>query len=107
MLKKINYVFSIAILALLSSPSKAAFYDCLSNLSTLKSDVDSLAKIRVAHSQKFKFSSECLEIVMRKNFFTSSEYLISEYYPKTTIDTELIVKNIGNEVKRNQDYLMF
>ncbi len=76
-------------------------------MNTLRSDVDSLAKIKEAHAQKFKFSSECLEIVLRKNFFQSSEYLINEYYPKTSIDTELIVKNIGNEVKRNQDYLLF
>ena len=32
---------------------------------------------------------------------------MNEYYPKTSIDTEIIVKNVANELKRSQDYLIF
>lgn len=54
-----------------------------------------------------KFSSECLEILLKKNFFESSEFLINEYYPKTSIDTEIIVKNVAEDLKKNQNYLIF
>jgi hypothetical protein len=50
---------------------------------------------------KFKFSSECLEILLRKNFFLASEYLLNEYYPRTSIDTEIIVKNVASELRRS------
>jgi hypothetical protein len=45
--------------------------------------------------------------VLKKNFFKTGEYLIDEYYPKTSIDTEIIVRNVANDIKRNQDYLIF
>lgn len=44
---------------------------------------------------------------MKKNFFKTGEYLIDEYYPSTSIDTEIIVKNVANDIRRNQDYLIF
>jgi hypothetical protein len=67
-----------------------------------------LAKIKRAHIEdKMKFSSECIEILLKKNFFVSSEYLLNEYYPKTSIDTEVIVKNVAADVKRSQDHLIF
>jgi hypothetical protein len=67
-----------------------------------------LAKIKRAHIEdKMKFSSECLEILLKKNFFVSSEYLLNDYYPKTSIDTEVIVKNVAADVKRSQDHLIF
>lgn len=56
---------------------------------------------------QMKFSSQCLEIVLKKNFFKTGEFLIDEYYPKTSIDTEIIVRNVANEIKRSQDYLIF
>ena len=93
---------SLLLLTLLGL-SHSAFYDCLLELKPLRSDEAALALIKSAHSQKLKFSSECLETVLRKNFFLSSDYLLTQYYPKTTIDTELILRNVGAEVKRDQD----
>ena len=46
-------------------------------------------------------------MLLKKNFFQTGEFLINEYYPKTSIDTEIIVKNVANEIKRNQNYLIF
>lgn len=62
---------------------------------------------KVAHQSLFKFSSECLEVLLKKNFFLTSEYLINDYYPKTSIDTEVIVRNVAADIKRSQDYLVF
>jgi hypothetical protein len=31
----------------------------------------------------------------------AGEYLMNEYYPKTSIDTEVIVRNVANDIKRN------
>lgn len=64
---KLFYVFILCMLSL--SKSWAAFYDCTQELAELKSDIDALAKIKAAYEQKYKFSSSCLEIVLRKNFF--------------------------------------
>ena len=86
---------------------QAAFYDCLRELSGLRSDTDALAKVKAAHSEKYKFSSECLEILLKKNFFLTSEYLLADYYPKTSIDTEVILRNVANDIKRSQEHLIF
>jgi len=48
-----------------------------------------------------------LEVLLKKNFFLASEYLINDYYPKTSIDTEVIVRNVAADIKRSQDYLVF
>ncbi len=32
---------------------------------------------------------------------------MAEYYPKTSIDTEVIIKNVAGELKRSQDHLIF
>ena len=101
-----KFLCNVSLLALLSLV-QAAFYDCHKELIGLRSDTDALAKVKTAHTDKFKFSSECLEILLKKNFFLSSEYLISEYYPKTSIDTEVILKNVANEIKRQQEHLIF
>jgi len=94
--------------ALLITLTQAAFYDCVGELSNLRSDTDGLAKVKQAHlTERYKFSSECLEILLKKNFFLSSEYLLNEYYPKTSIDTEVIVRNVAAELKRSQDHLIF
>lgn len=87
--------------------SQAAFYDCETHLTELKSDLDALDKVKQAFADKYKFASACLEILLRKNFFQAGEFLLNEYYPKTSIDTEIIVRNVANEIKRNQDYLIF
>jgi hypothetical protein len=46
-------------------------------------------------------------MLLKKNFFLASEYLINDYYPKTSIDTEVIVRNVAADIKRSQDYLVF
>jgi hypothetical protein len=94
-------------MVLLSVTVQGAFYDCQKELSGLRSDTDALAKVKAAHGEKYKFSSECLEILLKKNFFLSSEYLLSDYYPKTSIDTEVILKNVASDLKRSQDHLIF
>lgn len=71
------------------------------------SDQQAYGMVKQALDDKFKFSSACLELLLKKNFFSTGEFLINEYYPKTSIDTEIIVKNVANELKRNQDYLIF
>lgn len=103
-----SYVSVLVATALILGLSQAAFYDCAGELGGLRSDVDGLAKVKKAHLEdKFKFSSECLEILLKKNFFLSSEYLLNDYYPKTSIDTEVIVRNVAADVKRSQDHLIF
>ena len=47
---------------------------------------------------KMKFSSECLEILLKKNYMNASEYLMENYYPKTSIDTEIIVKSVAQDI---------
>jgi hypothetical protein len=105
-----RYVSKACLLAalLLANIADAAFYDCQGELADLRADVDGLERVKKAHLEdKMKFSSECLEILLRKNFFLSSEYLLNEYYPKTSIDTEVIVKNVAAELRRSQDHLLF
>ena len=97
----------VSIVILFVSLTQAAFYDCPKELGGLKSDQESLAKVKAAHQSLFKFSSECLEVLLKKNFFLSSEYLMANYYPKTSIDTEVIVKNVAADIKRSQDHLIF
>ncbi|CDW87342.1 UNKNOWN [Stylonychia lemnae] len=99
--------YVLAASAVLFQLSQAAFYDCITNLASLRSDADALELVKKAHAEKLKFSSQCLEIVLKKNFFKTGEYMIDEYYPKTSIDTEVIVRNVANDIKRNQDYLIF
>ncbi len=97
----------VSIAALTVGVSNCAFYDCPKELSGLRSDQDALSKVKAAHQSLFKFSSECLEVLLKKNFFLTSEYLINDYYPKTSIDTEVIVRNVAADIKRSQDYLVF
>jgi hypothetical protein len=97
----------VSIAAVFVGLSKSAFYDCPKELNALRSDSEALSKVKAAHHSLFKFSSECLEVLLKKNFFLASEYLINDYYPKTSIDTEVIVRNVAAEIKRSQDYLVF
>jgi len=105
-MKRLNLYVSTCCILLLSL-TKAAFYDCPKELGGLKSDQDALTKIKAAHQSLFKFSSECLEVLLKKNFFLASEYLMANYYPKTSIDTEVIVRNVAADIKRLQDHLIF
>jgi len=79
----------------------AAFYDCAGELELLRSDEEALPKIKAAFEEKMKFPSHCLEALLRKNFFQTADFLMKEYYPKTSIDTQVIVRNVANEIKRN------
>ena len=51
-------------------------------------------------AKQFKFSSECLEILLKRNFSESADYLMDQYYPNTQIDTEIIVNAVQADVKR-------
>ena len=87
--------------------ASCAFYDCQKFITSLRSDQEALNLVKAANENKLKFSSSCLEIVLKKNFYQTGEFLINEYYPKTSIDTEVIVRGVANDIKRNQDYLVF
>ena len=60
-----------------------------------------------AHADNLKFSSECLTLLLKGNYMRGSEYLLNEYYPHTSIDTEIIVRTVANEVQRQQDFVIF
>ena len=51
-----------------------------------------------AHADEMKFSSECFEQLLKRNFMQAAEYLLNEYYPSTSIDTEIVVRSVVNEV---------
>ena len=44
---------------------------------------------------------------MKKNFIQSADYLLDHYYPNTQIDTEIIVRSVANDVKRQQNYVLY
>jgi len=47
-------------------------------------DSTALNYVKEVHAAKeFKFSSECLEILLKKNFMLAANFLLEEYYPKT------------------------
>ena len=54
-----------------------------------------------------KLSSACLEYCLQTNLPLTSTYLIQDYYPRTSIDTEFIVKNAIVEVKKKQRKLLY
>ena len=71
-------------------------------------DAGALEYIKEVHEAKqFKFPSACLEILLKKNFQRSATYLMESYYPKTQIDTEIIVRSVAADVKRQQDYVLY
>lgn len=76
-------------------------------MASVTEDNEALLIIMQAHADGFKFSSECLELVLKKNLLKASDYMLNEYYPHTNIDTEIIVRSVVNEVQRNQDYTIF
>ena len=81
---------------LMKTASPGSFLDCKRKLNGLDSDQEALTLITHANEElKQKFSSECLEILFRRNFMASSEYLIDNYYSGTSIDTEIIVKKVA------------
>lgn len=82
--------------------------DCSNTLGVTQDDNSALTIIKQVHEAKeFKFSSECLEILLKKNFMESADYLLEQYYPKTQIDTEVIVRSVVSDVKRQQNYVLY
>jgi hypothetical protein len=64
----------------------------------VESDVAALEMMMQAHADQFKFSSECLETLLKRNLMRAAEYLLNEYYPQTNIDTEIIVRSVANDI---------
>ena len=92
-------MFKIAIFHLFSffifvSASPSKFFECEKIIKEIASDDQAKHIIRSAHHEKFKFSSKCLEMILKKNFLDTGDFLLNEYYPKTNIDTEIIVRKI-------------
>ena len=61
---------------------------------------------QVHADKKFRFSSECLDILLRRNLLKASEYLMEEVYPKS-VDTEIIVKQVTSEIEKKQNELLY
>ena len=38
--------------------------------------------------------------MLKKNFTDAADYLLEQYYPKTAIDTEVIVRTVAADVNR-------
>ena len=77
------------------------FAECDRVLEPVTIDTDALTLIKGMHDEKtHRFSSQCLEVVLRKNFMDTANYLLTEYYPNTQIDTEIIVKSVAADVKK-------
>ena len=97
-------LFAIFAVAVQAEP----FFDCQAELQPLLSDQAALDKVKQVHVEgKQRFSSECLEILMKKNFLGASNYLIDSYYPSTRIDTDIIVKKVEADITRQQNKLLF
>lgn len=58
-------------------------------------------------NKHLKFSSECLEILLKRNYIETAENLLETYYQGTNIDTDIIVKSVAQEVQHLQDYAVF
>jgi len=83
------------------------FFPCKQELSKETNDRQALVTIMQAHADGYRFSSECLELVLLRNYMDTVEYLLNEYYPSTNIDTEITVRSVANEIQRQQDYTIF
>ena len=63
--------------------------------------------IRTAVVSGQKLSSSCLEYALKRNLLETAEYMIKEYYPTTAIDTEVIIRQVIDEVDRGHNYLLY
>jgi len=82
--------------------------NCIEVFKDLKSDQEVLALIvHAREEQNLKFSSECLELLFKRNYLDASEYLLENYYNGTSIDTEIILKSAANYIQRKQDQVIF
>lgn len=80
--------------------SASKFFNCNQEIEKVKSEYESLYMVMQAHADGFMFSSECLELLLKRNFMNASDYLLNEYYPSTKIDTEIIVRKVANDIQR-------
>ena len=72
------------------------------------SDQEALSLVKQVHSDgKYRFASECLEILLRKHFLESSNYLIDSYYTGTMIDTEVIVRKVESDIEKQQNKIIY
>ena len=94
----LSAIFSLVSYA--SVASAAQFYNCKVEVPEFKTDYKALETIMQAHADDFRFSSQCLELLLKRNYMQASEYLLNEYYPNTNIDTEIIVRTVANDVQR-------
>ena len=96
-MKALNLLTGILLLQVANTlPS---FADCDALLEPITTDKAALEKIKTLHDSKdFKFSSQCLETVLRRNFMDTAIYLLTDYYPNTQIDTEVIVKSVASDI---------
>lgn len=83
------------------------FYDCEKHLTPIRDDTESLQLMTQAVEQGEKLSSHCLEYVLKRNLIKTATYLISEYYPSTQIDTEVILKQVMAEVDRGHTQILY
>ena len=105
-MKSIKLVSSLCLLQ--GANSLASFADCDSVLGPVTTDESALEKIKALHeSKEWKFSSQCLETVLKRNFMDTATYLLTDYYPNTQIDTEVIVKSVASDIEKKQNYILY
>ena len=73
--------------ALASGAIAASFYDCATATTEMS---DSVLKAHL-EANSFKYSSDCLDTLLRRQYFETAEYLLDTYYPNTQIDTEVTI----------------
>ena len=84
------------------------FAECDKVLEPVNLDADALNLFKTMNDEKtHRFPSQCLEIVLRKNFMDTANYLLTDYYPNTQIDTEIIVKSVAADIKKQQNYILY
>lgn len=84
-------------LALISGALAAPFYDCAAATTEM---TDSVLKAYL-EANSFKFSSECLDTLLRRQYFVTAEFLLDSYYPNTQIDTEVTIQGVIKDAKRD------
>ena len=76
-MKAIKLVSSLCLLQ--GANSLASFADCDSVLGPVTTDESALEKIKALHeSKEWKFSSQCLETVLKRNFMDTATYLLTD-----------------------------
>ena len=88
--------------------AQASFFDCQASLVSAATDEAAFDLVSAAMAQDFKFSSACLEFLLRRNFIKTSKMLIVQYYhPQTQIDTSVLVNQAIRETEKRQNALLY